>query len=112
MKSGAHRERMSRKRKSVTYSESIAGHEVTLTVGEYEDGTCGEIFIDLGKEGSDVSGWANAFAISVSLGLQHGIPVDKLCHTFRGMKFGAQDDGATSVPDLVMKTLEKEYCNG
>ena len=108
MRSGEHRERMPRKR--VCRSHEFDGG-ITLTVGEYEDGRCGEVFIDLGKEGSDVSGWANAFAICMSLGLQHGVPLEKYIHTFSNMKFGHCAE-ASSIPDLTMKLLEKEYCKG
>jgi ribonucleoside-diphosphate reductase alpha chain len=111
MKSGLHRERMPKKRVSRVHEFNVSGHMITIVIGEYEDGSVGEVFIDLGKEGSDVSGWANAFAICLSLGLQHGVPLDKFCHTFKDMKFGFHDDEVTSVPDLVMKTLEREYCN-
>ena len=109
MRSGSHRERMPKKRRSVSFEFS---HGITLTVGEYNDGKCGEVFIDMGKEGSEQAGWANAFAICLSLGLQHGVPIDKYVHTFSGMRFGSSIDGSTSVPDLTMKLLEKEYCNG
>lgn len=116
MKSGAHRERMPRKRNSSVHTYSIEGYEVVVTLGKYPDGDIGEVFIDLGKEGSDVAGWANAFSISLSLGLQHGIPADKMCHTFKDMKFGhkgyTEIGEVTSVPDLVMKSIEMELTNG
>jgi hypothetical protein len=108
MRSGMNRERMPRKRRSRHYEFSGG---ITVTVGEYDDGRVGELFIDLGKEGSDVSGWANAFAICLSLGLQHGIPLKKFVHTFKDMKFGHCQEGS-SIPDLTMRMLEKEYCNG
>ena len=116
MRSGVHRERLPRKRSAVTHSFNLGGHEAVLTVGVYDDGRCGEIFLDLGKEGSDVAGWSNAFCIAVSLGLQHGVPIEKFIHTFGGMKFGANGatdneeiGSATSIPDMVMKILEKEF---
>ena len=109
MRSGSHRERMPKKRRSKMFEFS---HGVTVTVGEYNDGRVGEVFIDLGKEGSEMSGWANAFAICLSLGIQHGIPVDKFVHTLGGLRYGQSIDGFTSIPDLTMKLLEKEYCCG
>jgi ribonucleoside-diphosphate reductase alpha chain len=116
MKSGAHRERMPNKRQSSVHSYSIEGYEVVVTLGKYPDGDIGEVFIDLGKEGSDVAGWANSFAIALSLGLQHGIPADKFCHTFKDLKFGhkgyTEIGNVTSVPDLVMKAIEREVACG
>jgi ribonucleoside-diphosphate reductase alpha chain len=114
MKSGLHRERMPKKRNSMVFECNISGHDLTITFGQYEDGSFGEVFIDLAKEGSELSAWANCFAIAISLGLQHGIPPDKLIKTFSDTKFGFH--GATdyeglevsSVPDLVMKIMERE----
>ena len=114
MKSGMHRERLPKKRQSEIYEVGMEGYEVIVTLGKYEDGSYGEMFVDLGKEGSDVSGWANAFAMAFSLGLQHGIPPDKLIGTFGGMKFGHRGKTdyngyeATNVPDLIMQIMDKE----
>ena len=112
--SGLHRERMPKKRKSEVYEVNMEGYNTVISLGKYEDGSYGEVFIDLGKEGSDVCGWANAFAIAVSLGLQHGVPPDKYIHTFKNMKFGHRGKTdyngyeATSVPDLIMQIMDKE----
>ncbi len=76
---------MPRERQSLTHKFSIGGHEGYLTVGMYEDGTPGELFIVMAKEGSVVSGLMDSFATSVSLAHQYGEPqkvlVDKLSHT-------------------------------
>jgi ribonucleoside-diphosphate reductase alpha chain len=73
-------------RRSITHKFSIGGHEGYITVGLYEDGkTPGEIFIKMAKEGSTLSGFMDGFAMSVSIGLQYGVPlkalVDKLINT-------------------------------
>ncbi len=72
-------------RQSITHKFSVGGHEGYITVGMYEDGTPGEIFIKMAKEGSTLSGFMDGFALSVSIGLQYGVPlkalVDKLINT-------------------------------
>jgi ribonucleoside-diphosphate reductase alpha chain len=79
------RRRLPDERQSITHKFSIGGHEGYLTVGMYEDGTPGELFIVMAKEGSVVSGLMDSFATSVSLALQYGVPLkvlaDKFCHT-------------------------------
>jgi ribonucleoside-diphosphate reductase alpha chain len=81
----AQRRKLPVERKSITHKFSIAGHEGYLTVGMYEDGTPGEIFIKMAKEGSTLSGIMDGFALSVSIALQYGVPlkalVDKLINT-------------------------------
>ncbi|RKH41604.1 vitamin B12-dependent ribonucleotide reductase [Corallococcus sicarius] len=81
----AHRRRLPDERQSITHKFSIGGHEGYLTVGMYEDGAPGELFVVMAKEGSVVSGLMDSFATSVSLALQYGVPLqvlaDKFCHT-------------------------------
>jgi ribonucleoside-diphosphate reductase alpha chain len=81
----AHRRKLPNERKSVTHKFSISGHEGYITVGMHEDGAPGEIFIKMAKEGSTLSGFMDGFALSVSIGLQYGVPlktlVDKLINT-------------------------------
>ncbi|RKH50606.1 vitamin B12-dependent ribonucleotide reductase [Corallococcus llansteffanensis] len=81
----AHRRRLPDERQSITHKFSIGGHEGYLTVGMYEDGSPGELFVVMAKEGSVVSGLMDSFATSVSLALQYGVPMqvlaDKFCHT-------------------------------
>src|SRR5690606_15985160 len=74
-------------RKALTHKFSIAGHEGYLTVGLYEDGAPGEIFIVVSKEGSTLSGIMDAFATSVSLALQYGVPLKVLVKKFTHMRF-------------------------
>ncbi|NNC17554.1 vitamin B12-dependent ribonucleotide reductase [Corallococcus exiguus] len=79
------RRRLPDERQSITHKFSIGGHEGYLTVGMYEDGKPGELFVVMAKEGSVVSGLMDSFATSVSLALQYGVPLqvlaDKFCHT-------------------------------
>ncbi|MDC0708508.1 vitamin B12-dependent ribonucleotide reductase [Stigmatella sp. ncwal1] len=79
------RKRLPNERQSITHKFSIGGHEGYLTVGMYEDGKPGELFVVMAKEGSVVSGLMDSFATTVSLSLQYGVPlqvlVDKLSHT-------------------------------
>ncbi|MCC7157614.1 MAG: vitamin B12-dependent ribonucleotide reductase [Bryobacterales bacterium] len=78
------RRKLSDERQSITHKFSIAGHEGYITVGLFEDGTPGEIFITMAKEGSTISGLMDSFATAVSYGLQYGVPlkffVDKFSH--------------------------------
>ena len=81
----AQRRKLPTERKSITHKFAIGGHEGYITVGMYEDGSPGEIFIKMAKEGSTLSGIMDGFAVSVSIALQYGVPlkalVDKLINT-------------------------------
>src|SRR5438445_13015111 len=81
----AAREKMPYERASVTHKFSVSGHEGYITVGMYEDGRPGEVFIKMAKEGSTLSGVMDGLALTISLGLQYGVPlkvfVDKLLNT-------------------------------
>src|SRR3954454_1249830 len=82
------RRRMPKERMSITHKFSIAGHEGYITAGMYEDGTVGEIFLtDIGKEGSTLRGMMNAFATSISIALQYGVPLETLVRKFSYMRF-------------------------
>ncbi len=81
------RRRLADERKAVTHKFSIAGHEGYITVGLYEDETPGEVFITMSKEGSTISGMMDAFATSVSLALQYGVPLKVLVDKFSHMRF-------------------------
>jgi ribonucleoside-diphosphate reductase alpha chain len=88
------RRKMPKERESITHKFSIAGHEGYITAGKYEDGTVGEIFLtDIGKEGSTLRGMMNAFATSVSISLQYGVPLETLVRKFSYMRF--DPEGAT-----------------
>src|SRR3954451_18562000 len=82
------RRRMPKERQSITHKFSIAGHEGYITAGMYEDGSVGEIFLtDIGKEGSTLRGMMNAFATSISIALQYGVPLETLVRKFSYMRF-------------------------
>jgi ribonucleoside-diphosphate reductase alpha chain len=111
------RRKMPKERNSITHKFSIAGHEGYITAGMYEDGTVGEIFLtDIGKEGSTLRGMMNAFATSVSIALQYGVPLETLCRKFSYMRF--DPEGATgnpeipfakSMPDYIMRWLASRF---
>ncbi|MBI4397633.1 MAG: intein-containing adenosylcobalamin-dependent ribonucleoside-diphosphate reductase [Candidatus Omnitrophica bacterium] len=92
------RRKLPDERKSITHKFSIAGHEGYLTVGMYEDGTLGEVFIVMAKEGSVVSGLVDSFATSISLALQYGVPLKALVDKFTNVRF--EPSGITSNPEI------------
>ncbi len=95
----------------------VGGHKVYLRTGEYDDGTLGEIFIDLAKEGATLKGILSCFAIAVSKGLQYGVPLEEFVDTFtfqtfepRGMVEGHPNiKMANSIVDYVFRALGVEY---
>jgi ribonucleoside-diphosphate reductase alpha chain len=95
----------------------VGGHKVFLRTGEYDDGTLGEIFIDLAKEGATLKGILSCFAIAVSKGLQYGVPLEEFVDTFtfqtfepRGMVEGHSNiKMANSIVDYVFRALGVEY---
>ncbi len=95
----------------------VGGHKVYLRTGEYDDGTLGEIFIDLAKEGATLKGILSCFAIAVSKGLQYGVPLEEFVDTFtfqtfepRGMVEGHPNiKMANSLIDYVFRSLGVEY---
>jgi ribonucleoside-diphosphate reductase alpha chain len=103
----AQREKMPVERDSVTHKFSVGGHEGYLTVGMYPDGRAGEIFIKMSKEGSTLSGVMDGLALTVSLGLQYGVPlkvfVDKLVNT----RF--EPSGITANPNIRFATSVLDY---
>jgi ribonucleoside-diphosphate reductase alpha chain len=108
----AQREKMPLERTSVTHKFSVGGHEGYITVGLYEDGRPGEVFIKMSKEGSTLSGVMDGLALTISLGLQYGVPlkvfVDKLLNTRfepSGITGNANIRFATSVLDYIARWL-------
>jgi ribonucleoside-diphosphate reductase alpha chain len=106
------REKMPVERASVTHKFSVGGHEGYITVGMYDDGRPGEIFIKMSKEGSTLSGVMDGLALTISLGLQYGVPlkvfVDKLVNTRfepSGISANANIRFATSVLDYIARWL-------
>ncbi len=92
------RRRLPDERQSITHKFDIAGHEGYITVGLFEDGTPGEIFLTMAKEGSTISGFADAFAQAVSYALQYGVPVQALVSKFSHARF--EPSGMTKNPEV------------
>jgi ribonucleoside-diphosphate reductase alpha chain len=105
------------RRAGFTQEARIGGHKVFLRTGEYEDGTLGEVFLDLAKEGATLRGILGCFAIAVSKGLQYGVPLEEYVDTFtfqtfepRGMVEGHPNiKMANSIVDYVFRALGVEY---
>ena len=94
----ARREVLPQTRRSFTHKFAINGHEGYLTVGLFEDGRPGEIFIKMSKEGSTLSGLIQGFCRAFSLALQHGLSAPEAAERFRGMRF--EPMGSTSNPEI------------
>jgi ribonucleoside-diphosphate reductase alpha chain len=92
------RHRLPDTRRSITHKFSIGGHEGYLTVGLYDDGQVGEIFIVMAKEGSVVSGLVDSFATAISLALQYGVPLKVLIDKFTNVRF--EPSGITNNPEI------------
>src|ERR1022692_4604605 len=113
------RHRLPEERASITHKFSIAGHEGYITVGLYPTGQPGEIFSKMAKEGSTVSGLMDAFATSISLALQHGVPLKVLCEKFAHTRFepsgwtGNEQIGyAKSLMDYIFRWLNLRFLSG
>jgi len=113
---GAIRERLPRRRNSKTFAFRVADCEGYVTVGEYEDGRPGEVFINVSKQGSTLAGIMDAFSISLSLGLQHQVPLATYVRKYTNMKFepaGITDDPelriATSLVDYIFRRIALDY---
>jgi ribonucleoside-diphosphate reductase alpha chain len=92
------RRKLPDERQAITHKFDIAGHEGYITVGLYEDGMPGEIFIVMAKEGSTISGFADAFAQAISYALQYGVPLQDLVDKFSHVRF--EPSGMTRNPDV------------
>ncbi|NLI01621.1 MAG: vitamin B12-dependent ribonucleotide reductase [Chthonomonadales bacterium] len=92
------RHKLPDERRSITHKFSIAGHEGYITVGMYEDGQPGEIFLTMSKEGSTISGLMDTIATMTSLALQYGVPLSTLVNKFAHMRF--EPSGITPNPDI------------
>jgi ribonucleoside-diphosphate reductase alpha chain len=100
------RHRLPDERAAITHKFSVAGHEGYITVGLYEDGQPGELFITMSKEGSTISGLMDAFATSVSMALQYGVPLRVLVDKFSHMRF--EPSGFTNNKDI---PIAKSVCD-
>ncbi|MDH5682050.1 MAG: vitamin B12-dependent ribonucleotide reductase, partial [Spirochaetota bacterium] len=101
---------------SITHKFSVGGHEGYITVGMYEDGKPGEIFIVMAKEGSVVSGLVDSFATAISLALQYGVPLEILANKFSHTRFepsgwttNKQIPVAKSIMDYVFRWLSLKF---
>ena len=110
------RTRLPRRRRSNTFAFRVADCEGYVTVGEYEDGRPGEVFMKVSKQGSTLSGVMDAFSIAVSLGLQHGVPLATFVRKYTNMRFepaGITDDAdlrlASSLVDYIFRRLAIDY---
>jgi len=113
---GAIRRELPRRRRGRTYEFKLADLKGFFTVGEFEDGTPGELFINVSKQGSTLSGLMDSFAISISHGLQYGVPVKSYVKTLMSSSFapaGITDDPeirtASSITDYIMRRLALDY---
>jgi len=112
------RKKLPAKRDGFTQKSKIGGQTIFVRTGEYEDGTLGEIFIDMHKEGASYRSLLNCFAISVSIGLQYGVPLEEFADKFTFTRFepsGPVDHAnikfSTSIVDYVFRLLGFEYLN-
>jgi len=111
------RERLPERRKGYTQKAIVGGHKVYLRTGEYADGSLGEIFIDMHKEGAGFRAMMNNFAIAVSVGLQYGVPLEEFVEAFTftrfepaGMVQGNETiKNATSILDYIFRELAVSY---
>jgi len=96
--SAPRRHKLPDERQSITHKFDIAGHEGYITVGLYEDGQPGELFLTMAKEGSTISGFADAFAQAISYALQYGVPLQDLGDKFSHVRF--EPSGMTKNQDI------------
>ena len=113
----ANRKKLPHRRKGYTQKASINKHKVYLRTGEYMDGSIGEIFIDMHKEGAAFRSLMNNFAIAVSIGLQYGVPLEEFVEAFTFTKFEPSGEVkgnteikfSTSILDYIFKELAISY---
>src|ERR1700690_3528055 len=113
------RHKLQAERASITHKFNVGGHEGYITVGLYPDGSVGELFITMAKEGSTVSGLMDSFACGVSIALQHGVPLKLLCEKFAHTRFEPSgwsnnpDIGfAKSIMDYIFRWLQLRFLTG
>ena len=113
------RKRLPDRRKGYTQKAIVAGHKVYLRTGEYDDGSIGEIFLDMHKEGAAFRSLMNNFAIAISIGLQYGVPLEEFVEAYVNTKFEPSgtvqgNDSikmASSILDYIFKELAISYLN-
>ena len=104
------------KRQGITWKANISGQKVYIHSGEYEDGSLGEVFIDLHKQGTAYRSLMGCFAQAISLGLQYGVPLEKFVNAYtftrfepNGMTNHPNIKTCTSVPDFIFRVLGMQY---
>ncbi len=113
----ARRQKLPNRRKGYTQKANVGGHKVYLRTGEYEDGSIGELFIDMHKEGAAFRSLMNNFAIAISLGLQYGVPLEEYVDAFTFTRFEPAGlvqgndtiKSATSILDYIFRELAVSY---
>ena len=110
------RKRLPKKRAGITVESRVGGQKIYLRTGEYPDGSIGEIFVDMHKEGAAFRSMMNCFAIAVSLGLQYGVPLEEFVNVFTFTRFEPQGlvdhpniKLSTSIVDYLFRVLGMEY---
>jgi len=103
----AQRRKLPDERKSLTHKFSIGGHEGYIIVGMYEEGGPGEIFIKMAKEGSTLSGFMDGLALSISIGLQYGVPLKALVDKLTNTRF--EPSGFTENPNIRYSSSVLDY---
>ena len=116
MTTATHRRKLPDERQSITHRFSVSGHKGYINVGMYEDGTPGEVFIVMAKTGSTVSGLMDCLSIAVSIGLQHGVPLETFARKFIGQRFEPQGfttnpaiNEASSIMDYLFRWLAAKF---
>jgi ribonucleoside-diphosphate reductase alpha chain len=111
------RERLPDVRQSITHKFNVGGHKGYLTVGMFEDGRPGELFIEIAKEGSTVGGLCDSIGILTSIALQTGVKLEDLVRKFRGSNFepsggttNPEQPEATSVVDYIFTWMGRRFC--
>jgi ribonucleoside-diphosphate reductase alpha chain len=103
----AQRERLPAERRSITHRFEVGGHEGYITVGMYDDGRPGEVFIKMAKEGSTLSGVMDGLALSLSIGLQYGVPLKALADKLINTRF--EPSGITPNPEIRLASSLLDY---
>jgi ribonucleoside-diphosphate reductase alpha chain len=103
----AQRRRLPDERKSIIHKFDVGGHEGYIIVGMYEDGRPGEVFIKMSKEGSTLSGVMDGLALTLSIGLQYGVPLKVLVDKLINMRF--EPSGMTENPDIRFASSVLDY---
>lgn len=111
------RERLPDERQSITHKFSVGGHEGYLTLGFYDDGRPGELFVHMAKAGSTINGLMDVVATSVSIGLQHGVPIDDYVRKYSYVRFepsgftaSREIQTATSIIDYIFRWVGRKCC--